>query len=152
METTEGLTATQVAVRRDPPPIDRGRSRVDRFLTFLLVLVAAVYLATAAVPRLFDQIDGQYAGAAREMIVRGVDSRDVFRDVRFYAFSNAGTVLGAAFRLYVLRIGLCLAKCIRFSPRPVVVMRLDFDCSGDAYQRAPRFTHSNGDRLRELRF
>ena len=68
METTEGLTATQVAVR---PPIDRRRSRTDRFLMFLLLLVAAVYIATAAVPRLFDQIDGQYAGAAREMIVRG---------------------------------------------------------------------------------
>ena len=71
METTEGLTATQIAVRRDRPPIDWRRSRVDRFLTFLLVLVAAVYIATAVVPRLFDQIDGQYAGAAREMIVRG---------------------------------------------------------------------------------
>ena len=71
METTEGLTATQVAVRRDRPPIDRRRSRVGRFLIFLLLLVAAVYIATAAVPRLFDQIDGQYAGAAREMIIRG---------------------------------------------------------------------------------
>src|SRR4030088_2111670 len=71
METTEGLTATQVAVRRDRPPSDRRRSRIDQFLIFLLLLVAAVYIATAAVPRLFDQIDGQYAGAAREMIERG---------------------------------------------------------------------------------
>jgi len=29
-----------------------------------------VFLVTCGVPRLFDQIDGQYAGAAREMIVR----------------------------------------------------------------------------------
>ncbi|HXL26619.1 MAG TPA: glycosyltransferase family 39 protein, partial [Chthoniobacterales bacterium] len=71
METTEGLTATHVAVGRDRPHIDRRRSRLDQFLIFLLVLVAAVYIGTAAVPRLFDQIDGQYAGAAREMIVRG---------------------------------------------------------------------------------
>src|ERR1700716_1102154 len=84
--------------------------------------------------------------------LRGVDSRNVFRDVPFYAFSNAGTVLGTAFRLHVLRTGLCLAKCIRFSPRLVVVMCLDFDCSGDAYERAPRFTHSSGHRARELRF
>jgi hypothetical protein len=84
--------------------------------------------------------------------LRGVDSRNVFRDVPVYAFSNARTVLGATFRLHVLCVGLCLAKCIRFNPRSVVVMRLDFDCSGDAYQRAPRFTHSNSDRLCELRF
>src|SRR6266446_8374958 len=71
METTEGLTARQVAVGRDRPHIDWRRSRLNQFLIFLLVLVAAVYIGTAAVPRLFDQIDGQYAGAAREMIVRG---------------------------------------------------------------------------------
>src|SRR5258707_3221436 len=71
METTEGLTDRQVDVGRDRPHIDWRRSRLDQFLIFLLVLVAAVYIGTAAVPRLFDQIDGQYAGAAREMIVRG---------------------------------------------------------------------------------
>jgi 4-amino-4-deoxy-L-arabinose transferase-like glycosyltransferase len=71
METTEGLTARQVAVGRDRPHIDWRRSRLNQFLIFLQVLVAAVYIGTAAVPRLFDQIDGQYAGAAREMIVRG---------------------------------------------------------------------------------
>jgi 4-amino-4-deoxy-L-arabinose transferase-like glycosyltransferase len=71
METTDELTATQVAVRKDRAPIERQRSLLDRFLVILLVLVAAVYIATAAVPRLFDQIDGQYAGAAREMIARG---------------------------------------------------------------------------------
>jgi 4-amino-4-deoxy-L-arabinose transferase-like glycosyltransferase len=36
----------------------------------LAVLVFAYY-ATCGAPRLFDQIDGQYAGAAREMIARG---------------------------------------------------------------------------------
>lgn len=68
MQTTEGLTATQVAIDL---PIDQRRSRLGRFLTFLLVLIAVAYVATAAVPRLFDQIDGQYAGAAREMVARG---------------------------------------------------------------------------------
>jgi 4-amino-4-deoxy-L-arabinose transferase-like glycosyltransferase len=37
----------------------------------ILVLVSAFYVATVGKPQLFDQIDGQYAGAAREMLVRG---------------------------------------------------------------------------------
>ncbi|HEY0793407.1 MAG TPA: phospholipid carrier-dependent glycosyltransferase [Chthoniobacterales bacterium] len=40
-------------------------------LTAVLVLLCAFYLLAAAVPHLFDQIDGQYAGAAREMMARG---------------------------------------------------------------------------------
>lgn len=36
-----------------------------------LLLVCALYLSCMGVPRLFDQIDGQYAGAAREMVTRG---------------------------------------------------------------------------------
>ena len=71
MRTSEGLTATPITVQRERPHIDRPRGRLNQILILLLVLVAAVYLATAGVPRLFDQIDGQYAGAAREMIVRG---------------------------------------------------------------------------------
>jgi 4-amino-4-deoxy-L-arabinose transferase-like glycosyltransferase len=47
-------------------PVDRiPRSWIVSF--FVLV---AVYLGTSGVPRLFDQIDGQYAGAAREMVER----------------------------------------------------------------------------------
>ena len=71
METIEGLTAAQISVERDRPHIRRQPNRLNQFLLFLLVLVTALYIATAGVPRLFDQIDGQYAGAAREMIVRG---------------------------------------------------------------------------------
>jgi 4-amino-4-deoxy-L-arabinose transferase-like glycosyltransferase len=71
MRTSEGLTATQIAIQRDRPHIERPPDRLNQIPTLLLVLVAAVYIATAGVPRLFDQIDGQYAGAAREMIVRG---------------------------------------------------------------------------------
>ncbi len=37
----------------------------------VLALTCAFYVATAGVPRLFDQIDGQYAGASREMLARG---------------------------------------------------------------------------------
>jgi 4-amino-4-deoxy-L-arabinose transferase-like glycosyltransferase len=37
---------------------------------FALSALLFVYLFTCGVPRLFDQIDGQYAGAAREMIAR----------------------------------------------------------------------------------
>jgi 4-amino-4-deoxy-L-arabinose transferase-like glycosyltransferase len=52
---------------------DRGSSERRRVapLVVVLVLVSAFYLATAGRPQLFDQIDGQYAGAAREMLVRG---------------------------------------------------------------------------------
>lgn len=45
--------------------------RVPVSWIFALAALVVVYLATCGVPRLFDQIDGQYAGAAREMIVRG---------------------------------------------------------------------------------
>jgi 4-amino-4-deoxy-L-arabinose transferase-like glycosyltransferase len=37
----------------------------------ILLLVSVFYGVTAGKPQLFDQIDGQYAGAAREMLVRG---------------------------------------------------------------------------------
>ena len=36
-----------------------------------LAAILFVYLLTCGAPRLFDQIDGQYAGAAREMMARG---------------------------------------------------------------------------------
>jgi len=71
MQTPERLIATQIVVPEDRPRIDRRPSRLNQSLVFLLVLAAAVYIATAGVPRLFDQIDGQYAGAAREMMSRG---------------------------------------------------------------------------------
>ncbi|MBV9997492.1 MAG: phospholipid carrier-dependent glycosyltransferase [Verrucomicrobia bacterium] len=52
--------------RRSP-----GR-RVDAVAIWAaLLLIAALYLGCIGVPRLFDQIDGQYAGAAREMVARG---------------------------------------------------------------------------------
>ncbi len=71
MRTFERLTATEIAVEKEQRWVDRRSSRLNQFLAFLLVLVAAVYIGTSGAPRLFDQIDGQYAGAAREMIVRG---------------------------------------------------------------------------------
>jgi 4-amino-4-deoxy-L-arabinose transferase-like glycosyltransferase len=48
----------------------RPRERVPRSYVFALSALLFVYLFTCSIPRLFDQIDGQYAGAAREMIVR----------------------------------------------------------------------------------
>jgi hypothetical protein len=71
MPTSGELTATAISYESDRRRIGRRLNRVEQLLVFLLVLVAAVYLATAGVPRLFDEIDGQYAGAAREMIARG---------------------------------------------------------------------------------
>jgi 4-amino-4-deoxy-L-arabinose transferase-like glycosyltransferase len=47
-----------------------SRERVPRAYVFALSALLFVYLFTCGVPRLFDQIDGQYAGAAREMIAR----------------------------------------------------------------------------------
>jgi 4-amino-4-deoxy-L-arabinose transferase-like glycosyltransferase len=44
--------------------------RVSRSWLIALGVLLFVYLITCGVPRLFDQIDGQYAGAAREMIAR----------------------------------------------------------------------------------
>jgi 4-amino-4-deoxy-L-arabinose transferase-like glycosyltransferase len=41
-----------------------------RLLVVIFSFIVLVYLASAGVPRLFDQIDGQYAGAAREMATR----------------------------------------------------------------------------------
>jgi hypothetical protein len=44
--------------------------RISRAWVISLGVLFFVYLITCGVPRLFDQIDGQYAGAAREMTVR----------------------------------------------------------------------------------
>jgi 4-amino-4-deoxy-L-arabinose transferase-like glycosyltransferase len=49
------------------------RQRVSRELWIVLcalLFVCAIYLLTSGIPKLFDQVDGQYAGAAREMIPR----------------------------------------------------------------------------------
>jgi 4-amino-4-deoxy-L-arabinose transferase-like glycosyltransferase len=55
---------------RRPLLISRPVDRVPRSWILSFIVLVAVYLGTCAVPRLFDQIDGQYAGAAREMIER----------------------------------------------------------------------------------
>src|SRR6478672_182020 len=46
-------------------------AKVPRLWVVALTAMLLVYLVTGGVPRLFDQIDGQYAGAAREMMERG---------------------------------------------------------------------------------
>ena len=47
------------------------REKVPRSWFIALAAIVLVYLFSCGVPRLFDQIDGQYAGAAREMMARG---------------------------------------------------------------------------------
>src|ERR1700676_2080645 len=59
------------AGQRLEPSLTVARERVPVSWIFALAALLVVYLATCGVPRLFDQIDGQYAGAAREMMVRG---------------------------------------------------------------------------------
>jgi 4-amino-4-deoxy-L-arabinose transferase-like glycosyltransferase len=64
-----------ILVGDDPDRIGRisnhwSRERVPRCYVLALSALFFVYLFTCGAPRLFDQIDGQYAGAAREMIAR----------------------------------------------------------------------------------
>jgi hypothetical protein len=47
------------------------REKVPGSWCIALAAILLVYLFSCGVPRLFDQIDGQYAGAAREMMARG---------------------------------------------------------------------------------
>jgi 4-amino-4-deoxy-L-arabinose transferase-like glycosyltransferase len=47
------------------------RDNVPRCWVVASAALLFVYLFTCGAPRLFDQIDGQYAGAAREMMARG---------------------------------------------------------------------------------
>jgi 4-amino-4-deoxy-L-arabinose transferase-like glycosyltransferase len=63
--------AIRRAGQRLEPSLTFARERVPVSWIFALAVLVVVYLATCGVPRLFDQIDGQYAGAAREMMVRG---------------------------------------------------------------------------------
>ncbi len=65
---TRVLSPPEAAVSRQERP---GGDQLPRFWVLAFGIVALIYLATCGVPRLFDQIDGQYAGAAREMIARG---------------------------------------------------------------------------------
>jgi 4-amino-4-deoxy-L-arabinose transferase-like glycosyltransferase len=76
----EAITATRAGSGRRPVPgsCSEARSfrlpcrRLDAIAVWAaLLLVGALYLGCMGAPRLFDQIDGQYAGAAREMVTRG---------------------------------------------------------------------------------
>src|SRR5258708_35000935 len=55
-------------------PAEKNRWLLDlrtfRLLLLWTSLIAVFYLGSCGFPRLLDQIDGQYAGAAREMISR----------------------------------------------------------------------------------
>ena len=56
-----------------PEPLEasvRHRVRIPRPWIFAFAAVCLVYILSCGVPRLLDQIDGQYGGAAREMIDR----------------------------------------------------------------------------------
>ncbi|MBV9298235.1 MAG: glycosyltransferase family 39 protein [Verrucomicrobia bacterium] len=63
-----GVDATDL-IRRIPGGV--LRDKVPRSWVAALAAMLCVYSFTCGVPRLFDQIDGQYAGAAREMMDRG---------------------------------------------------------------------------------
>jgi 4-amino-4-deoxy-L-arabinose transferase-like glycosyltransferase len=69
----DGETAAGVDVlqRIGHPFVGILRDSVPRCWSVALAALLFVYLFTCGAPKLFDQIDGQYAGAAREMIARG---------------------------------------------------------------------------------
>jgi 4-amino-4-deoxy-L-arabinose transferase-like glycosyltransferase len=61
-------------ITQDPVRRSAGRifgEKVPSSWVMALVVLLFLYFFTCGVPRLFDQIDGQYAGAAREMMERG---------------------------------------------------------------------------------
>jgi len=74
----ERFAAPSLVSARTPwPPKIQGREkrsvlelRTFRLLLLWAGLIAIFYLGSCGFPRLLDQIDGQYAGAAREMISR----------------------------------------------------------------------------------
>jgi 4-amino-4-deoxy-L-arabinose transferase-like glycosyltransferase len=74
----ERFTAPSLVSARTPwPPKIQGKEkrsvlelRTFRLLLLWAGLIAIFYLGSCGFPRLLDQIDGQYAGAAREMISR----------------------------------------------------------------------------------
>lgn len=63
----------QTTIRSRIGPVRKSARRRTELITVLVgfVLICIVYLGTCGTPALFDQIDGQYAGAAREMMARG---------------------------------------------------------------------------------
>src|ERR1700759_1086854 len=69
----EGETVAGLDVSRRPPRLLVGSpgDSVPRCWVVALAGLLFVYLLTCGAPRLFDQIDGQYVGAAREMMERG---------------------------------------------------------------------------------
>jgi 4-amino-4-deoxy-L-arabinose transferase-like glycosyltransferase len=79
LSVTAGVT-TRAGSGRGPVPGARSEPRsrhlpcrrFDAIAAWAaLLLVCALYLGCMGAPRLFDQIDGQYAGAAREMVTHG---------------------------------------------------------------------------------
>ena len=64
-------TALLNTTRVTEPPARQRFSRELWIVLCALLFVCAIYLLTSGIPKLFDQVDGQYAGAAREMIARG---------------------------------------------------------------------------------
>ena len=58
---------TEIRERNNPPLFE---PRLFRLLLLWASLIAVFYIGSCGYPRLLDQIDGQYAGAAREMISR----------------------------------------------------------------------------------
>jgi 4-amino-4-deoxy-L-arabinose transferase-like glycosyltransferase len=60
-----------VGQRSRGPAVTSPADRVPRAWIISFILLAAIYIATSGIPKLFDEIDGQYAGAAREMMENG---------------------------------------------------------------------------------
>ena len=68
LKTAERVSTLDLAA---PPSYRLIRERVPVTWVLAFAVMLMVYFVACGAPRLFDQIDGQYAGAAREMLVRG---------------------------------------------------------------------------------
>src|SRR6266699_1673507 len=69
------MNEVAVRVRTPSPKAGEAQKEVSRRIYWpvavVLVVAAAVYVGTSAWPVILDETDGQYAGAAREMLARG---------------------------------------------------------------------------------
>ena len=120
----------EIQASNKPPFFDPGLSRL---LLVWVSLLALFYIGSCGYPRLLDQIDGQYAGAAREMISRNdwlVPTQNGIPRLRKPPLAYWMEVL--SFRSFgenefAARLPVCLATFAWF----IATAGLAYECTGD---------------------